>query len=277
MKIPDAVRKTVGFVAYENKISGQIIPAGSCFFIGHDPKDGTSTSAKVYVATAAHVISALNSKGAKEVVLRLNKKSDGLESIRIPIEKWFTHPTDKNIDVAIYEMGIPAEYDHLVIPMSMCVDEKKMADHEIDLGDEVFVSGMFRFHQGKNRNIPIIRTGNLAALKEEKIWTADYGEIDGYLIESRSTGGLSGSPVFLNLGQVRVLGGELKVRKEGPHILLLGLIHGHFQLRGDDPADAPRNTFVDVINAGITIVVSVDSIRETIREYEAASAKAVQK
>jgi hypothetical protein len=70
--------------------------------------------------------------------------------------------------------------------------------------------------------------GNLAALSEEKISIGSGKEIEGYLIEARSIGGLSGSPVFLNLGSVRSIGGQVKHALGIPtRIFLLGLIHGH--------------------------------------------------
>ena len=44
MKIPDEVRKVVGFIAFENKINNDIIPVGSFFYLGHDPNPGEAVS-----------------------------------------------------------------------------------------------------------------------------------------------------------------------------------------------------------------------------------------
>jgi hypothetical protein len=52
MKIPDEIRKTVAFVAYEDKRTGVITPVGSCFFLGRDPEEGRTSSPRVYVVTA---------------------------------------------------------------------------------------------------------------------------------------------------------------------------------------------------------------------------------
>jgi hypothetical protein len=70
MKIPDEIRKTVGFVAYHNKTTGNVTPVGSCFFLGHTPQEGETFSRKMYVVTARHVIDQLRSKGVKETLLR---------------------------------------------------------------------------------------------------------------------------------------------------------------------------------------------------------------
>ena len=97
----------------------------------------------------------------------------------------------------------------------------------------------------QNRNIPIVRIGNLASLDEEKVQT-EGGPIDAYLIEARSLGGLSGSPVFLNLGTVRQIKRQVVGAESGaPIIFLLGLIHGHYDTQAstiDSDADSPGLT-----------------------------------
>ncbi len=218
MKVPDEIRKTVGFVAFEDQSianRGAITPVGSCFFVGEDPADGSGVSPRVFAVTAAHVLRGLERNGLREVILRLNTVSGAIHTVRTQLENWNTHPDDPTLDIAICEMGIPAWLDHLVIPRSMFVNDGVFQEHEVALGDEVFVSGLFRHHFGEQRNIPIVRVGNLAALEEEGIVTRDFGRMAAYLIEARSIGGLSGSPVFLNLGHVRSLKGELKFSGAG--------------------------------------------------------------
>jgi hypothetical protein len=267
MKIPDELRKAVGFIAFENMTNAQIVPVGSFFFLGHDPKPGETFSRKVYAVTAHHVIDALQRRGIQNVILRLNPKDQKADIInkKVPVANWFRHRTDQSIDVAICEIAIDQAEDHLVIPFSMCMSAEIQKEWEIDLGDEVFISGLFHRHFGTKRNIPIIRIGNLAARNDEKISVDTYGEIDGFLVEARSTGGLSGSPVFVNLGAVRVVRKELKYdTSDRPFTPLLGLVHGHFIFRGKHASSR-----VDAINSGIAIVVSVMSIRAVIEEFEA--------
>lgn len=275
MKVPDEVRKTVGFVAYKSKLSGDVVPVGSFFFLGHDPNDGTSTSRKMYAVTARHIVDALKAKGRADLTLRLNPKEAGAPLINVMtrLDQWFVHPSNTTIDVAILEMGIPKEADHLVIPFSMCATDQTYIEHEVALGDEVFISGLFRHHYGKSRNIPIVRTGNLAALEEERVQTVSFGAIDALLIEARSLGGLSGSPVFLNLGIVRQIGGKIKnATGTGPIMFLLGLVHGHFDTPGDQVNEADKSSTInEKINAGIAIVVPISKVREVIVAYESKS------
>jgi hypothetical protein len=99
-------------------------------------------------------------------------------------------------------------------------------------------------------------------------------DIDGYLVEARSSGGMSGSPAFLNLGDIRNIGGQRKVWRgsASARLYLLGLVHGHFLERrtADKSAAGESDARDEDINAGIVIVVPVRSIKAVIEEYEKA-------
>jgi hypothetical protein len=268
VRIPDQVRKTVAFIAYFDQLDQGIKPVGSVFFVGPDPLPGTQSTSRVFAVTARHVIEGLKSKGCKECVLRLNPvdPSQDIISIAVPLDSWQFHPHDNSVDVAVLEQAIPASVDQLVLPLSFGATPEQMAANEVDLGDEVFISGLFIHHYGARRNIPIVRTGNLAALDEEPVST-QRGPIHAYLVEARSIGGLSGSPVFLNLGQTRVIGGGLQLGSGGPTFLLLGLIHGHYKADSQEALlveDAKEENIRASINAGIAIVVPFARIREVV-------------
>jgi hypothetical protein len=93
-------------------------------------------------------------------------------------------------------MGVPPGADHLVLPMRMCATKDILKQHDVGLGEKVIISGLFQHHFGIKKNIPIVGVGNLAAFDDEKIVTRPFGEIDAYLVEARSIGGLSGSRHF---------------------------------------------------------------------------------
>lgn len=268
MKVPDNVTKTVGFVAYRNQQTGNTVPVGTMFFLGKDAAGDGQVSSQVFAVTARHVIDGLQSRGCHTCVLRLNPtdKRRNLVEIEIPISAWRFHASDESVDVAVVEQGIPQDVDHLVIPIGLGADSAKFSANEVDLGDEVFVSGLFVHHYGQRRNIPIVRVGSLAALNEEKVRTRS-GYIDAYLVEARSIGGLSGSPVFVNLGASRMIGGQMKVHAGGPIYFLLGLVHGHFETQGNEqPPEVNGQTVAhELVNAGIAIVVPFEKIHETIR------------
>jgi hypothetical protein len=83
--------------------------------------------------------------------------------------------------------------------------------HEgIGIGDKVFTVGRFRNHLGTDRNEPIARVGNIAAIPPDLVYSHKFGKMRAILVEARSTRGLSGSPEFVNLGLTRWREGKLE-------------------------------------------------------------------
>jgi hypothetical protein len=138
----------------------------------------------------------------------------------------------------------------------------------VALGDEVFIVGLFRHRSGDLRNIPIVRVGNLCSVDEEKISTS-LGPMEAMLVEARSIGGLSGSPVFLHLGVTRYLQGQLKHSSGGPMFFLLGLIHGHFDAPTAeiDEIAGDAGLSVERVNTGIAIVIPIERVLEVLEAH----------
>jgi hypothetical protein len=265
--VPEQVRKSVAFIGYR-RADGEYRLAGSAFFLGH-AELGATTATTVYLVTARHVSDAIRNLGLDTVQIRLNRKQGDCGWMTVPTSAWFTHPTDPTLDVAVTKCGIPDECDPLVIPYGMCVTDQVIHENEVNLGDEVFVVGLFRHHHGTRRNIPIVRVGNLASMGEERITTA-LGDMEAVLIEARSIGGLSGSPVFLNLGISRMIKGTVGFAAGAPRYWFFGLIHGHFDAESGhiDAANADSSLTPSRINTGIAIVVPYRKIDEVIRRFE---------
>jgi hypothetical protein len=271
MIVPDNVRKCVAFLGI--KMADESFRfAGSVFWLGQENLE-TGKAEPVYAVTAKHVIDGIRKTGVNEVWFRINQSDGSSAWLRSDLDSWFSHPTDGSLDVAILKMGLHSGWDHLVLPYSLCMSDERMAEHEVALGDEVFVTGLFRHHHGTRRNIPIVRVGNLACLTEEKVETNGFGLMDAFLIEARSIGGLSGSPVFLNLGISRMIGGQIKqAQGEQPIFFLLGLIHGHYDVAAAEVDEIDLGIVdtltTDRVNTGIAIVSPFHSIRAVIEAYE---------
>ena len=104
-------------------------------------------------------------------------------------------------------------------------------------------------------------------MTDEKVNTK-YGLLDAYLIEARSIGGLSGSPVFVNLGLVRSINGKLvkSPASYGPHYFL-GLIHGHWdEAVNSTPSDTEDIQSVKSVNMGIAIVTPGEKILDLLND-----------
>jgi hypothetical protein len=270
MLIPQEVRKCVAFLGYQ-MANGNFRFAGTVFFLGR--QIASTDRYFTYAVTAKHVVDGIRQKGLSHALIRFNFGDGTSRWARTAVGEWYTHPTDPTADVAVLKMWLPPDSDHLMYPITECVSEERIRRHNIGSGDEVFLTGLFAPHFGKQRNIPIVRVGNIAAMPEEPV-ASRIGPVDAYLIEARSIGGLSGSPVFVNLGFTRWIDGGVKHANSGPIYYLLGLMHGHWDLGASDlDAAVEDHTSAASVNMGIGIVVPIHKILETLDRDEFLTAE----
>ncbi|MHB9053521.1 MAG: hypothetical protein ACYC5F_05990 [Thermoleophilia bacterium] len=282
MQVPDELRKCVAFAFYEGPLG--LTKLGTVFFVNVPIEVNGVIYYDGYIVTARHLIARIREKSSRsEIMLRINQK-DGTSTDRwIDLDEWKFHPQDSSVDVAA--MSTPDEFwatgpfDIRGIPITMAVTEDVIRNEVIEVGDEIFLTGLFSKHTGVERNLPIVRIGNIARMPEERIPTKYFGNIEAYLVEVRSIGGLSGSPVFINLGTHRLLRefateanpqgrGRRHIQRVGPIFYWLGMMHGHWDLPAieedavsdEDAADVAR------INTGIGVVVPVSQILEIISQ-----------
>jgi hypothetical protein len=211
------------------------------------------------LVTAKHIIDGIGIAGSFEVLIRFNFKDGQARWVSSRLSDWKYHPTEAaTVDVAVLPLqGIGLNVDHGVFPILGFATSERVAIEEIGLGEETFIVGLFANHYGNAKNIPVVRIGNIAAMLEEKV-TTQLGLIDAYLIEARSIGGLSGSPVFVNLGKVREHGGNVEFHTSSA-IYLLGLIHGHYDTEDERARD---------VNMGIAMVVPAVKILEVLDQED---------
>lgn len=266
MLVPDEIRKCVVFVGYKNT-DGIYELAGTAFYVAR-PIEGTDKGF-TYLVTAKHIIDKIRDKRTDKVCLRVNFKDGGARWIETDIDRWMIHPHDTSVDVAVFRGGLSPEFDHFVFPMSSIMDEDSLENFGVGVGDEVFLTGLFANHHGQQRNIPIIRVGNIAAMPEEPVEVRGFGLIDAYLVEARSIGGISGSPVFVNIPlNTPLVKSEFKSFKEiRPQTIhsLIGLIHGHYDIPLSESDVITEDALLKKgVNMGIAIVVPINKILEVL-------------
>jgi hypothetical protein len=268
MRLPDEVQKCVVFLGQKvrNKKTGakSVEYKGTAFFVGIPLS--TPNAAFVCLVTARHNAEKL---GNREFCIRANTK-DGLSKTywlggKNSKLRWWCHPTDDSVDATVLLWGPPEEVDYLYIGKNMFLSPEKIVNKRMGVGDEVFITGLFSKVSGKTKNLPIVRTGNVAMIppSHEKIpvkWNY-ISEMEAYLIEARSIGGLSGSPVFIQRS-IEVQPAEHTGRRPlgAGAVFWLGLIHGHW--------DTPPRTKANRVNMGVAIVVPSYKIMEIIRRQE---------
>ena len=187
MYVDEMVRQCVLFLGNKDEKTGKFIPRATSFVVAlNDGEIGFR-----YVVTAEHNISGFRQKGW-DIFVRSNLINGGVREDNWAKGHWFFHPDPGSTDVAVAPIDFnPDEgFKQIVLRTEPPPDRgipatgQVMAEEKIGLGDEVFVVGLFRSHYGLQRNIPIIRVGNISMLKGEPVFTDYCGYTDAYLIEA---------------------------------------------------------------------------------------------
>ncbi|MGA2986628.1 MAG: hypothetical protein ABSG32_22740 [Terriglobia bacterium] len=281
--IPDELLKCVVFLGYED-IDKRKHFAGSAFWISRPgPEDIRDTCRHAYLITAWHVVDYIQKRSIDgRVYMRVNTKNGVQEWHEIPLACWKSHP-NLAVDIAVMKIGIAPDLEHRVWPMESCVinenlnppDSTYTGDRKVELGDEVCFAGLFFPHSGIKKNIPVVRIGNIASLRNEPVLNRDNLPMDVYLVESHSIGGLSGSPVFIDIitakGVLPPNGGYTAAayeHKSPSRFMLFGLVHGHFgeDLEPDSFADDGKDKVH--INTGMAMVVPAEKINEALEQFK---------
>jgi hypothetical protein len=232
----------------------------------------------VYLVTNDHVVQRCGSS----TFARLNRKdTELLEILPLDSDRWHSHPGGD--DVAVCYLGcdprLPAESHYL--SSGRFVTKKHLVDGYVGLGDDCMMIGRFAPHPGTRRNIPVVRFGNISMLPEEGVTFTERAHTqEAFLVEMRSRGGFSGSPVFL-MPQLTwhhdeapvILSYDSETRDQ-----TLGIVCGHFHDWTRIRARL-KSTQEDVEceiedNSGMAIVIPAWRIQELLETEELTRARA---
>ena len=249
----------------------------ACVFLGGRDQDGVpqyrATAFTVGLATDAYpngwpcLVTARHNVLRAErlfgnVCVRVNTDDGG--SIDIDITEPWVYPDDPGIDAAAVPFGgvmLDPRPRIFPLPPAMFVTEAVVAERKIGPGEDMVVVGLFASHVGTSRNLPIVRSGNLASMPFEPLTDEASGErFHAYLAEVRSVGGLSGSPVFLVLNPYgRHVEGEVGRVTIGPGEIfyLLGMVRGHWER--DAHLDFGESE-AERLNTGIAMVTPITDV-----------------
>jgi hypothetical protein len=265
MRVPDRVLQCVGFIAHDTPNPKY---GATGFVVAF--QDAALTFTYYYFVTAKHVAEKIE---PGSFVIALSGKNRRFVPVIRSAEslQWWYHPTDPDhVDVAVTLFNPPSDLLEVsTIMNSTFASDDVIKYYNLGVGDEVNVVGLFTRFSGTTTHSPILRSGNIAMMPSEPIPTKDFGPMQAYLIEGRSIGGLSGSPVFARNTVYNISPdkrGEKITMYGAGNFHLLGLVHGHWELPLDYDFKATEQA--EAVNMGISIVVPAKKILEVINHPE---------
>jgi hypothetical protein len=172
-------------------------PEGTGMLVGR-PWRSIPGRSHYYVVTNWHLLR----RGA--TIIRINTDNGGSRPIDTEPVAWqFIQSGD---DLALYDItddlndsGNDDDDKIVSIHENIFATPDFIASENIGIGDEVFMVGLFVGHPGKDQNLPLGRFGNLGRLASEQSPVEQpNGKLrPSHLVDMRSRGGFSGSPVFI--------------------------------------------------------------------------------
>ncbi len=261
---------------------GGVDPVGSAFYVTSSPTWNPDASPPEpipsnypndrirhgWLVTARHVIEGIarNSEDGKVLLMVNSRRGTRIEPpLEVDATDWILLPDDEDTgylaDIALLPFIRPDDYALAPIPIEASLTPSRMEHADVSPGVDVVYPSLYYQHPGERRNIPLMRTGTLAAVADydEPVYVKDR-ERDAFahLVEARSYRGVSGSPVFVVLPPAR------SKRHEGKSGTFIQLItHSEFYLLGVmithlgllDPRDMN-----ELVNVGIGVVLDVSYI-----------------
>jgi hypothetical protein len=237
-----------------------------------------------YAVTNAHVID----EGSP--VIRLNTHDGKSDVLEYACDDWITHPGGDDLAVCPIKPPLDA-YKNIALNWNLVVvsEEFMRNKHASYVGAEVFMVGRFVNHEGKQKNTPAVRFGNIAMMPEEPIKGYKGHEQECFLVEMRSHGGFSGSPAFLALPERTysvqpdpgIMPSDWVYTPQAPipysHIKLLGVDCSHISLRepvmmpnpkvGEEDKEHPEGWYVKT-NTSMAAVIPTWRLEDLLESHE---------
>lgn len=259
----DNVVKGVCFVGVEPR-PREFTPTGTAFLAGYLDQAHWFH----HLITARHVIEQI---AGDLVHLRLNLSDGSSATMPVPKSQWVFHPNvpqGQYVDIAVLPFNKPANVELMFLALNdgSALTQQNIDFANIGIGTETFTVGLFVNHYGEERNIPLARFGAISMMPQEPMWT-EYGYMKGYLVESHSLGGSSGSPVFATPGLWRLdQSGNFRAPNDVKEAYFMGAVSGHWAVENpqDIVSDDPEHRETARINTGMCIVTPLEKILETV-------------
>lgn len=271
-RIPDGMLNSVFFLyKTREEAEGGINPGGTGFIVEvtYDIDVGNC------ICVIRHFYAVTNWHVAKKdcySVIRINSNDGSTDVFEFDPSDWHSDLTYD--DVAIVRVDFDWK-NHSVsaIPIELLLPVEDLVNkHNIGLGDDVFMLGTFVDLDTKARNHPTARFGCISSMPYPIGNESDNLLRDTYLLDMRSRGGFSGSPVFVYRTPGSNLEHILNNHKPGvlvnfdmkPKFFLLGIHRGQF----NEEMKIKGGNYDVIGKSGMTLVVPAWRVFELLANHE---------
>jgi hypothetical protein len=245
----------------------EAVPLGTAFVAMY--RGWASGEEKVFVVTAKHVV--YDEKGLRlrsPLLLRLLNTSGVAADFPLPSIPWLTHD-DSGVDLAVMP-GVPAQSRYRAVQSDLWLTEELVKKRGIEIGDEVFYTGLLPQLPGGKAVVPIVRFGRLALITDERLKAPGFPNgLALHFVDSANMPGHSGSPVFLWATPTRDSSSIVIGRRI---LALYGVVSNMLLYHAPVVAEATAARPVVGQSAGVTGVVPVRYLREIMESDKARAA-----
>jgi hypothetical protein len=194
-KIRQALIDNIFYLFGRDPKSGEIAgPLGTGFFVRRSEGE-EGAFVHHYAVTNWHV--AVRSGGS---IIRLNTRDGKSRLLEYDPSDWYFEAGKDDIAIIDVTDDLVAGTDAIFVQAEdTFLTRETIEKFEIGFGEDAFMIGMFVHNHGKERNIPAARFGNLSMLANAgaPIEMENGAMRPAHLVDMRSRGGFSGSPVFI--------------------------------------------------------------------------------
>ncbi len=269
MRVPDVLQKNVVYLGHTDDCGIEVV-RGTGFFVTLPANYGGH---HLYLVTAMHVANMLGS--TTDVFAIGNGPADKSGRMNLGRTPWWFHPTDDTVNAAVMPLLPTLPLDFAYMSLEKWLADEVIAKGGIGIGDDVFTAGLYSPLRKLDVHLPIIRMGNIAMLPPGHVLPIEippkrYVYAEGYLIESHSYGGMSGSPVFVR--ETRYIPAKADGTHDvqlhvGGRMYLLGIFQGHWTL---SPTDINSNEDIrsGPLPRGLSFVVPGHQIMDILNRPE---------
>lgn len=212
-RMRDVLLSTVFFVYHSDESAHNNSEEGATGFFFAEPSEVDPLHPHLYAVTNLHV----KINAGEKLFLRINTEDGNFDILPTMRDDWFSYGND--IAICPIDLG-DKNFSIAYFTKESIVNDEFIAKENVGAGDDVVMAGRFRHVAGINKNVPVLRFGNIASMEKTKIFNKGISkEQESFLVEMRSIPGFSGSPVVVYMDSTSIRWKKREALPPGPKTL----------------------------------------------------------